>query len=241
MELIKALIKEVEDSFVASLRFEDKDEITEYNSKKQEVYWHGKNVDSKCYAGYYDDGRKSFFIIDESETKFFDKESNVIAEQKWLEINPQYKQVSSTNLKNLLKHGRIVEFDYFGEGEEFRMGVVQWGEYEIKTACGTHDIDRMDDKLVDVSNTKIIRIYENTINGLELIWDRQKDYIEPVDWSKVEVDTKVLVRHKDEQDWEKRHFAKYEDGKVYAWSDGLTSFTTEICYPWNQAKLYDGE
>ena len=45
------------------------------------------------------------------------------------------------------------------------------------------------------------------------------EYVEPpVDWSKVAVDTPILVRNSREEAWRKRYFAKYENGTVYAWS-----------------------
>lgn len=50
------------------------------------------------------------------------------------------------------------------------------------------------------------------------------EYEEPeVDWSKVEVDTPILVTDYVRSKWVKRYFAKFEDGKVYAWQDGATS------------------
>lgn len=49
----------------------------------------------------------------------------------------------------------------------------------------------------------------------------------PVDWSNVEVDTPILVRDDEEFNWKRRHFAKYENGKVYAFIDGATSWTTD--------------
>lgn len=67
------------------------------------------------------------------------------------------------------------------------------------------------------------------------------EYKEPeVDWSKVKVDTPVLVRNDTEAKWIKRHFAKYENGKVYVFSCGMTSWsydekTRVIC--WDDAKL----
>lgn len=69
------------------------------------------------------------------------------------------------------------------------------------------------------------------------------EYVEPpVDWSKVAVDTPILVRDYDYQDWFKRHFAKYEDGVVYSWVDGLTSWSTdERTTAWVQAKLAESE
>lgn len=45
-----------------------------------------------------------------------------------------------------------------------------------------------------------------------------------IDWSKVEVDTPVLVSN-DNKEWIKRYFARYEDGNVYCWLNGKTSWT----------------
>ena len=52
------------------------------------------------------------------------------------------------------------------------------------------------------------------------------EYVEPpVDWNKVAVDTPILVRDSEKESWRKRHFAKYENGIVYAWENGLTSWS----------------
>ena len=76
------------------------------------------------------------------------------------------------------------------------------------------------------------------------------EYTPPTDWSKVEVDTKVLVSN-DNINWYNRHFAKYENGRVYAWVGGYTSFTwksetdcedkEDAMMSWNYAKLYKEE
>lgn len=50
------------------------------------------------------------------------------------------------------------------------------------------------------------------------------EYLGLVDWSKVEVDTPILVSG-DNKEWVKRYFAKYKDGKVYCWLNGKTSWT----------------
>ena len=69
------------------------------------------------------------------------------------------------------------------------------------------------------------------------------EFEEVMDWSKVPVDTKVLVSD-DGKKWDRRHFAKYEDGKVYCFNDGYTSFTiVDYAYlsnatPWEYCKLY---
>lgn len=67
-------------------------------------------------------------------------------------------------------------------------------------------------------------------------------YEEPkVDWNKVKVDTPILVSD-DGKDWHHRHFAKYENGKVWAWSNGTTSWSSEADpIPWHHAKLAERE
>ena len=90
--------------------------------------------------------------------------------------------------------------------------------------------------LVDEFNTDITR----TSDSWDLII---LDFEEVVDWSKVPVDTKILVANFANIDdgvikWDKRHFAKYENGEVYAWMDGRTSFTTKRNMSWEYAKLY---
>ena len=79
---------------------------------------------------------------------------------------------------------------------------------------------------------------------LQMIW-LMEDYEEPeTDWSKVEVDTPILVKEYEESNWTKRYFAKYEDGVVYAWNNGVTSWTAnddECVIAWSFAKLAESE
>lgn len=63
----------------------------------------------------------------------------------------------------------------------------------------------------------------------------------PVDWSKVAVDTPILVRDNIFSKWAKRYFAKYENGRVYVWNNGSTSWSDNRCTPWKLAKLPDKE
>lgn len=61
-----------------------------------------------------------------------------------------------------------------------------------------------------------------------------------VDWSKVKVDTPVLVKEYEQDNWKKRYFAYFKDGRVYAWLCGTTSWSTnndEDVMSWNYAKL----
>ena len=68
----------------------------------------------------------------------------------------------------------------------------------------------------------------------------ESEYVEPpVDWSKVSVDTPILVRFSgDDKDWVKRHFARYDNGQVRAWINGTTSWTANgTSDTWTYAKL----
>lgn len=60
-----------------------------------------------------------------------------------------------------------------------------------------------------------------------------------VDWSKVKVDTPVLVRDFENQDWKKRYFAFFDDELIYAWDGGATSWSVKNkdAIPWKYAKL----
>ena len=68
------------------------------------------------------------------------------------------------------------------------------------------------------------------------------EYVEPpVDWSKVAVDTPILVRDSEKESWRKRYFAKYYNGIVYAWGGGTTSWSAERSTYWKMAKLAESE
>ena len=60
-----------------------------------------------------------------------------------------------------------------------------------------------------------------------------------VDWSKVKVDTPVLVRDFENQDWKKRYFAFFDDELIYTWDGGATSWSVKNkdAIPWKYAKL----
>lgn len=77
---------------------------------------------------------------------------------------------------------------------------------------------------------------------IQALW-LDEEYVEPkveVDWSRVKIDTPIYIRDTNTQNWGKRHFAKYEDGKIFAWADGHTSFTENATTQWAYAKLPDG-
>ena len=76
---------------------------------------------------------------------------------------------------------------------------------------------------------------------LQLLW-MLEEYKEPeVDWSKVEIDTPILVRQTKDGEWLRRHFAKYEGGIVYTWKDSHTSWTEDCMTGWDYGKLAESE
>ena len=77
---------------------------------------------------------------------------------------------------------------------------------------------------------------------LQLLW-MLEEYKEPeADWNNVEIDTPILVRDYESQEWEARHFAKYEDGVIYTWDGGSTSWTSKgNVTEWKYAKLAKNE
>lgn len=74
---------------------------------------------------------------------------------------------------------------------------------------------------------------ENKINWAD------EEYIElEIDWTKVPIDTKILVRDNLVGKWKPRHFAKYENKEVYAFCDGSTSWSGDgSTMSWEYAKL----
>ena len=83
---------------------------------------------------------------------------------------------------------------------------------------------------------------------LQMIW-LLEEYEEPkeepkepeIDWSKIKVDTPILVRDSEDSKWLERYFAKYEDGLVYAWLGENTSYDTCNAAKWKYAKLAESE
>ena len=85
---------------------------------------------------------------------------------------------------------------------------------------------------------------EDSIGSAVAKWLKYNNEEKDIDWSKVEVDTPILVKDYEDEPWVRRHFAKYEDGLVYAWSVGRTSWTANIVAhttKYHYAKLAEDE
>ena len=90
--------------------------------------------------------------------------------------------------------------------------------------------------------------FKNSENGCYIYGCSEwlfSEYEKPeVDWSKVKVDTPILVKNTEDGEWIKRYFAKLVEGKVYAWDGGATSWTANGEWDvnsWEYAKLAESE
>lgn len=118
--------------------------------------------------------------------------------------------------------------------------------FNIACKCDSIAFDERTNEMVgcdnlDCENCKFRWSIENIGGCIKAIpkW-LEEEYVEGVDWSKVEVDTKILVRDSQDGKWIKRHFAKYENGKVYAFNGGYSSWTNmDNVIDWKYAKLYE--
>lgn len=82
----------------------------------------------------------------------------------------------------------------------------------------------------------------NNFYTLKLIMHLDFKKVYDIDWSKVEVDTKILVSNDDKR-WYHAHFAMFENDTIYTFDNGTTSFTYNYTglVPWEYAKLYKEE
>lgn len=112
----------------------------------------------------------------------------------------------------------------------------------LDVACRGERFAFVENKIIPCNKTSCRSCYFYALEcGLNKEEWANNEYVESlIDWSKVAVDTPILVRNNENDKWRKRHFAKYEDKKVYAWSKGLTfwsiAYIDDMRY-WKYAKL----
>ena len=116
-----------------------------------------------------------------------------------------------------------------------------WMSLEKFTNTLEYDASEFENEwsIVKVFNYKVYGLSPMLNKPENLIWERKKE--EEVDWNTVPVDTSVLVRDYEDEDWIPAHFAKYDYGVVSVWEDGGTSFTKKQTEAWCYAKLYEGD
>lgn len=75
--------------------------------------------------------------------------------------------------------------------------------------------------------------------AIQSLW-LNEEYKEPeIDWTKIAVDTPILVRDNECEKWKKRYFVKYQDGYIYTYADGSTSWSSDgmSLVKWKHGKL----
>ena len=111
-------------------------------------------------------------------------------------------------------------------------------EYKIRERI--YKVEKSFTGLLALKNVESYGYIESEMHIFDIV---NGEFEEVMDWSKVPVDTKVLVSN-DGKEWSRRHFAEYKDGKVYCFNSGVTSFTVKESYflnekaSWDYAKLY---
>ena len=149
--------------------------------------------------------------------------------------------------KKDIKPGMLVEMSVHGEKELHYVTLCKEGMVLVNKEGYYSNLKSFNDDLSRKTSDeiKITKIYdlseyesmslEFSTEHRELLWSIE----DKIDWNKVEVDTKVLVRDRSYNEWLKRHFAKYEDGKVYVFNDGRTSWSSRGITHWEETKLWE--
>ena len=132
--------------------------------------------------------------------------------------------------KKDIKPGMLVEMSISGEKELHYVTLCKEGIILIDKKGYYSHLKSFNDDLSgkEFCKIKITKVYDLSMyastslkfstEDRELLWETEDE----IDWNKVEVDAKVLVRDKPYNEWEKRYFAKYIDGKVYVFKEGKT-------------------
>lgn len=135
-----------------------------------------------------------------------------------------------------------------GKGRQTMTNIEKFTEQILDIACGGSKIAVDKATLEPIACGKLeckdclFNVSDAMSCGEKRVKWANSEYVEPsIDWSKVAVDTPILVRDNSFSEWGKRYFAKYENGIVYAWSNGTTSWSGDRCTPWKLAKLPDKE
>lgn len=104
----------------------------------------------------------------------------------------------------------------------------------------------MDDDILDVNSGGNIKCINNISKIMPQIERNEvlniAEELGIVDWSKVKVDTPVLVRDFEGAKWEKRYFAFFKNGSVNTWCGGTTSWSSENIIgtiSWRHAKVVE--
>ena len=101
--------------------------------------------------------------------------------------------------------------------------------------------------LDDIKNNFYSNIAGMGISVLTLYYTHKQlvdmEFEEVIDWSKVPIDTKIVVWSSVSKQKYNRHFAGVDSvtGRIKSWDSGRTSFTTGATSTWDNAELYKEE
>ena len=126
-----------------------------------------------------------------------------------------------------MNYFEVIKEENIGKSYEMVIDGMSKGVWELKETSKRNEFDFYKDRL----------LLTETYFSSQLM---RMEFKEVIDWSKIPVDTKVLVS-RDNKVWAKRYFAKYEDGKVYFFCYGVSSFSADDISDistWKYAKLY---
>lgn len=104
------------------------------------------------------------------------------------------------------------------------------------------ELEWTEGRMYKASNGQILKV--DSIGNLIDYYTPHKilcnlDFEPYIDWDEVAIDAKVWVSN-DGKGWQKRYFSKYADGKVYAFANGQTEWTSDgWTNEWNYAKLVE--
>lgn len=129
----------------------------------------------------------------------------------------------------------MTNFEKFGK--EIIVGLIKESEYGINAKNG---------ELIDCNSKYIEDCAKCVFNGECGVEEKIRNWLnaeyQEVDWSKVLIDTKVLVSD-DGINWYRRYFAGIDacTSERLAWLDGATSWANRSTRTWKHVKLYKGD
>lgn len=117
----------------------------------------------------------------------------------------------------------------------------------LDVVCSGHCFAKADGKITECGRTDCDEcdFGDSFICMAKAMEWANSEYVEPpVDWSKVAVDTPILVKDVKSGEWNRGYFAMYENGTVFTWYHGATSWSAEgesDIASWKFAKLAESE
>lgn len=117
----------------------------------------------------------------------------------------------------------------------------------LDVVCSGHCFAKVDGKITECGRTDCDEcdFGDSFICMAKAMEWANSEYVEPpVDWSKVAVDTPILVKDVKSGEWNRGYFAMYENGTVFTWYHGATSWSAEgesDIASWKFAKLAERE